>query len=154
MSRIQSRRLSGAAPLPRQWLDGIATPTLVFFGILFIVWSWASTIIIIGWFLEPLTGNASALRVIADRYAAGLFLAFLVTVAEFVSASRWPLAYTIVLLLGDASFTTYQTHVWLSALIGARLEVTLAGDAALWLLSLVCGVIAAVCGELLLFGRR
>lgn len=154
MSRPYSRNLTSAAPLPRAWLDGIATPTRVFFGCLFIVWSWASTIIIVGWFLEPLMGNQSATGLLADRYAAGLLLAFLVTVAEFVSAGRWPLAYTVVLLVGDASFTTSQTHTWLDTLLSARVEVTIAGDVGLWLLSLVCGVIAAVCGELLLFGRR
>lgn len=143
-----------AAPLPRAWLDSIATPTRVFFGSLFIVWSWASTIIIVGWFLEPLMGNRSATGLLADRYAAGLLLAFLVTVAEFVSAGRWPLVYTIVLLLFDASFTTYQTHEWLLTLISARVEVAAGGDAALWLLSLVGGIVAAICGELLLFGRR
>jgi hypothetical protein len=150
----RSRHLPSASPLPRAWLDGIATPVRIFFGCLFIVWSWASTIIIVGWFLEPLMGNASWLRILPDRYAAGLLLAFLVTVAEFASAGRWPLAYTIVLLLGDASFTTVQSHTWLYTLISARVEVTAAGDVGLWVASLIGGVIAAICGELLLFGRR
>src|SRR5512145_790510 len=98
MSRPYSRPLKNAPPLPRHWLDGIATPTRVFFGCLFIVWSWASTIIIVGWFLEPLMGNQSVTGILPDRYAAGLLLAFFVTVAEFVSAGRWPLAYTFILL--------------------------------------------------------
>jgi hypothetical protein len=152
MSRVNSRQI--AAPLDRAILDSAATPVRVFFGSLFIVWSWASTIIIVGWFLEPLLSNRSAFGIMPQRYAAGLLLAFLVTAAEFVSAGRWPLAYTIVLLLGDASFTTWQTHTWLSTLISARAEVTAAGDVGLWLVSLICGVVAAVCGELLLFGRR
>jgi hypothetical protein len=152
MSRIRSRHI--AAPLPRAWLDAIAPGVCVFFGSLFIVWSWASTIIIVGWFLEPLIGNASAFGILPQRYAAGLLLAFLVTVAEFVSAGRWPLAYTFVLLVGDASFTTYQTHTWLLTLISARVEVAALGDVALWLVSLLGGLVAAILGELLLFGRR
>ena len=150
----RSRPLASAAPLPRTWLDSIATPTRIAFGCLFIVWSWASTIIIVGWFLDPLVGNRSALGILPDRYAAGLLLAFLVTVAEFVSAGRWPLVYTLVLVLFDASFTTYQSHEWAYTLLSARVEVTAGGDAALWVVSLVGGIIAAVCGELLLFGRR
>jgi hypothetical protein len=154
MSRLHSRPLASAAPLPRQWLDSIATPARIFFGSLFITWSWASTIIIVGWFLEPLMGNRSAVELIADRYAAGLLLAFLVTVAEFVSAERWPGAYWTVLLTLDASFTTVQTHGWLHTLVSARVEVSAGGDAALWAVSLIGGVVAAVFGELLLFGRR
>src|SRR5437773_920319 len=90
---VRSQSLSSAAPLPRAWLDTIAPGTRVFFGVLFIVWSWASTIIIVGWILEPLLGNRSALGVVADRYVAGLVLSFLVSIAEFVSAERWPIAY-------------------------------------------------------------
>ena len=152
MSRVNSRPL--AAPLPRAWLDSAAGPVRALFGTLFIVWSWASTIIIIGWLAEPILGDRSALGILGDRYALGLLLAFLVSAVEFVSAGRWPGIYWPVLLLGDASFTTAQTHTWLTAIVGARVEVTAGGDAALWLASLIGGIIAAVCGELLLFGRR
>jgi hypothetical protein len=104
--------------------------------------------------LEPLLGNRAALGVVADRYVAGLVLSFLVSIAEFVSAERWPVAYWLVLLLLDASFTSYQTHEWLYKLTTARLDVSLAGSLLLWVAALIGGIVAAVCGEVLLFGRR
>jgi hypothetical protein len=61
MSRLHSRNLTGAAPLPRAWLDSIAPGVRALFGVLFIVWSWASTIIMVAWFLEPLMGSRAAL---------------------------------------------------------------------------------------------
>ena len=151
---VRSTSLASAAPLPRAWLDSAASPVRALFGILFIVWSWASTIIIIGWTVEPLMGNRSALGIISDRYVLGLVLAFFVSAVEFVSAGRWPGIYWPVLILLDASFTTWQTHTWLLTIVSARVEVNAAGNAAIWLASLVGGIIAAIFGEILLFGAR
>jgi hypothetical protein len=151
---IRSQSLSSAAPLPRAWLDTIAPGVRAAFGIVFLIWSWASTIIIAGWVLEPLIGNRSLTGIAPDRFVAGFLLAFFVSIVEFVSAGRWPGIYWPVLLLLDASFTAWQTHTWLLALVSARVEVSAAGGVALWLASLVGGIIAAIFGELLLFGRR
>jgi hypothetical protein len=154
MSRPYSRPLASAAPLPRAWLDSAASPIRAMFGILFIVWSWASTIIIVAWVLEPLIGNRSWAHVAPDRFVAGFLLAFCVSAIEFVSAGRWPGIYWPVLFILDAPFTAWQTHSWLLTIVSARVEVTTGGDVALWLVSLAGGIIAAIFGEVLLFGAR
>jgi hypothetical protein len=140
--------------LPREWLDTIAPGVRVVLGVLFIAWSWVSTIIIVGWLLEPLLHDTSTIGIIADRFLVAFVIAFLVSIAEFVSAERWPGAYWIVLLLADASFTAFQTRVWLTQIIAPRTTITLIGDLTIWVVAIVGGIIAAKFGELLLFGRR
>src|SRR5262245_29653538 len=116
MSRIQSRPLASAAPLPRTWLDSAASPLRVFFGIVFLAWSWVSTVLILGKLLAPALRGA-LLEGVPDSYIAAIGFALLVTAAEFVSAGRWPGAYWAVLLLADAPFTTWQTHAWLALIV-------------------------------------
>lgn len=143
-----------AAPLPRAWLDSAAGPIRAAFGLFFLIWSWASTIIIVGWMLEPLIGNRSLTGIAPDRFVAGFVLALTVSAIEFASAGRWPLIYWPVLLLLDAPFTAWQTHVWAFTLVSARTVVSSGGSLALWAVSLLGGIVAAIFGELLLFGRR
>ena len=152
--KVRSTPLPAAAPLPREWLDAVAPGVRVVFGVLFIAWSWISTIIIVGWLLEPLLHDTSMTHIIADRFLVAFVMAFLVSVAEFVSAERWPGAHWTVLLLADASFTSFQTHLWLTQIIAPRTAITPSGDATLWIVAIIGGVIAAKFGELLLFGRH
>lgn len=146
-------RAGMAPPLPREWLDMIASPLRVLFGLVFIAWSWISTIIVLGVLLYPVMPG-TALEVVPDWFVLALGVSFLVSLAEFVSSDRWPLAYWVVLLLCDASFTIWQTRVWLLAIVQAQTEVALAGHLAIWLVSIIGGITAARFGEVLLFGRR
>jgi hypothetical protein len=142
-----------APPLPREWLDTIATPLRVLFGLIFIAWSWISTIIILAALLKPVMTGA-AIPGIPDRLLVALGLAALVSLAEFVSSDRWPLAYWLVLLACDASFTTWQTRVWLIAIVEAQTEIAIVGHVVIWLVSIIGGIIAAKFGEMLLFGSH
>jgi hypothetical protein len=108
---IRSRPLSGAAPLPRAWLDSAASPTRAFFGAVFLAWSWISTVLIAAPFFRPLAPSAS-LSFIGDAVLVAFGFALLVSFIEFISADRWPLVYWPVLLILDAPFTTWQTHEW------------------------------------------
>lgn len=144
-------RAGMAPPLPREWLDTIAPALRVLFGLVFIAWSWISTILILGALLKPVMPSA-AIEGIPDRYLVAIGLSFLVSLAEFASSGRWPAAYWIVLLFCDASFTTWQTRAWLLAIVGAQTEVTPTAHVAVWVVSIVGGIIAAKSGEVLLFG--
>lgn len=154
MSRnIQSRPLASAAPLDRAILDSAASPLRVFFGILFLAWSWVSTVLVLGRLLAP-TVPSALIPGLPDSYLVAFGFALLITAAEFVSAGRWPVAYWLVLLLFDAPFTTWQTYRWLIAIIQPLTTITTAGHIGVGLVALVCGIAAAIFGELLLFGRR
>jgi hypothetical protein len=158
MSNVRSRQLvNGAAPLDRSMLDSAASPVRVLFGALFLGWSWISTIIIVGRFLAPVLPGA-LLQVAGDSYVVAFGLAVLVTAAEFVSAGRWPVAWWSVLLVFDASFTSWQTHAWLALIVAPHMTppgtLTPGIDVAIWLVAVVGGIIAAIFGELLLFGPR
>lgn len=149
---VKSRHIT-PAPLDRAILDSAASPVRVFFGILFLGWSWVSTVLIAGKFLAPALSSA-LIPGIPDSYLMAFAGALLVTALEFVSAGRWPPVYLFVLLVLDAPFTTWQTYQWLTSLVGALTIITTAGAIGIGLASLTCGVVAAVLGELLLFGRR
>lgn len=153
MSNVRSRPLN-AAPLDRAMLDSAASPTRVFFGLLFLAWSWVSTVLVLGKFLTP--ALPGALADVPTSYIVALVLALVVTGLEFVSAGRWQGVYWPVLLLLDAPFTTVQTHGWLTALIQpyAQEALSAGADSVVWIVAFICGIIAAIFGELLLFGRR
>jgi hypothetical protein len=59
-----------------------------------------------------------------------------------------------VLLVCDASFTTWQTRVWLVLIVSAQTPISLLGHIGIWAVALVGGIIAAKFGEVLLFGSR
>lgn len=151
---VQERRRGLAAPLDRGMLDSAASPTRVFFGLLFLAWSWVSTVLVLGRFLTPALPNVHV--GVADSYLVALVIALLVTGIEFVSAGRWRGIYWPILLLLDAPFTTAQTHDWLTMIVRpyAANAIDAGADAVIWIVAFVCGIIAAICGELLLFGRR
>lgn len=140
-----------AAPLPREWLDTVAPAIRVLFGLIFLAWSWISTLLIVGALLAPVLPSAT-LAGIPDRALVAIGFAFLVSLAEFVASDRWVGAYWLILLLGDASFTSWQTRSWLVLIVGAQTKIELAGHVAIWLASIVGGIIAAKFGEVLLFG--
>lgn len=148
-----STQAGTAAPLPREWLDAIATPVRVFFGIVFIAWSWISTVLIVGAWLRPLL-SAATVPGAPDWFLAAFLFACLVSLVEFVASDRWDAVYWIVMLALDASFTTWQTRAWLLIIVQAQTEIGPLGHALIWLVSVVGGIIAAKFGEVLLFGRR
>lgn len=141
------------APLPREWLDTIAPGIRILFGLIFIAWSWISTVIILGRLLRPVMTSA-AIEGIPDRFLVALSFAFLISAAEFVASDRWTGAYWAVLLVGDASFTAWQTRAWLVLIVGAQTEISTLGHIAIWTLAIVGGIIAGKFGEFFLFGRR
>ena len=98
----------------------------------------------------------STITGVPDRLLVALALAFLVSLAEFVASDRWPVAYWIVLLLADASFTVWQTRIWLLIMVQAQLEagasISPLGHVVIGLTAIVGGIIAAKFGEVLLFG--
>lgn len=153
MSVQSSRLASGAAPLNRALLDSAASPVRVLFGVLFLGWSWISTITILGGFLAPLLPGA-VLGIVSDRFLVTFGIAVLISIAEFVCSERWPGVYWLVLLLLDASFTTWQTRAWLLVLIEPHTHITTSVHVVIWLASIVGGIIAARFGEALLFGAR
>jgi hypothetical protein len=153
MSRIQSRPMRDAAPLDRALLDSAASPTRVAFGILFLAWSWVSTVMIFGRLLSPSVTSAF-IPGIPDSYLLAFGFALLVTASEFVSAGRWPIAYWPILLIADAPFTSYQTYQWLTAFIQPLTTISTAGAVGIGVVSLISGIVAAIFGELLLFGKR
>lgn len=141
-----------APPLPRAWLDTLAAPIRTLFGIIFIAWSWISTVNIVGAWLRPLlTGAALAMP---DWFLVAFLFACLVSLVEFVSSDRWPWVYWLVMLFLDASFTSWQTHTWLVIIVQAQTEIASAGHSVIWLVSIVGGIVAAKFGEVLLFGRK
>lgn len=159
---VKSRPLNGQlAPLDRAILDSAASPVRVAFGILFLGWSWVSTVLIGGKLLAPLAPTEVAPGVPVS-FAIALGFAVLVTAIEFVAAGRWPVVYALVLLICDAPFTTWQTYKWATAIIepltvivpGGEPQVSMVGYIGIGVASAICGIIAAICGELLLFGRR
>jgi hypothetical protein len=152
MHKVRSTSLHTPAPLPREWLDTIAPGVRAFFGIMFLVWSWVSTVIVLGRLLAPVIIGA-AISGIGDRYLLAIAVAFLVSLAEFVSSDRWPGAYWVTLLLLDASFTTWQTRAWLVLIVQPHTDLTNGVQAVLWVVAFVGGIIAARFGELLLFGK-
>src|SRR5436853_3080983 len=101
MSNVHSTpHTYGGAPLSRSWLDSAATPVRVLFGGVFLAWSWISTVLVLGRILAPvLPGDGMG---IGDRYLVAFGLAVLISLAEFVSAGRWPGAYWLTILLADA----------------------------------------------------
>jgi hypothetical protein len=134
-------------------LDTIAPALRVLFGIIFIAWSWISTLLVLGTLLVPVLPSAT-IGGIPDRALIALGFAFLVSLAEFASSDRWPVAYWIVLLACDASFTTWQTRIWLVLIVGAQTPISPIGHIGIWAVALVGGIIAAKFGEVLLFGSR
>lgn len=146
-------RAGMAPPLPREWLDTVATPLRALFGLIFIAWSWISTILILGKLLKPVMQGA-AIEGLPDRFLVAIVIAFFVSLAEFVSSDRWPFAYWMVLLVCDASFTTWQTRAWLVAIVQAQTQIVPAGQVLIWLVSIIGGIVAAKFGEVLLFGSR
>lgn len=151
MSNSVRSRPGVAAPLPRDWLDTIAPAIRVLAGLVFIAWSWVSTIIILGAILKPVIASA-AIAGVPDRFLVAIAVAFLISLIEFVASDRWIGAYWLVLLLGDASFTTWQTRAWLVAIVKAHTNISLAGHVGIWIAAGICGIIAAKFGEVLLFG--
>ena len=153
-SASTSRKAGAYAPLDRALLDSAASPVRVLFGVLFLGWSWVSTVIIVGRFFAPAFGSALVPGV-PNSYLAAFGLALGVTAVEFVAAGRWPLVYTLVLLVLDAPFTSWQTYQWLTSIVTAlTMTISLGGAIAIGIGSVIGGIIAAVFGELLLFGRR
>jgi hypothetical protein len=148
-----SSRAGMAPPLPRAWLDSVAPALRVLFGLIFIAWSWISTILILGLLLKPVLSSA-IIAGVPDRFLVAILVAFLVSLAEFVSSDRWPGVYWVVLLVCDASFTAWQTRVWLVQIISAQTEIALLGHIGIWLAAIVGGIVAAKFGEVLLFGTR
>ncbi len=144
-------RTGMAPPLPRAWLDTIAPALRVLFGLIFIAWSWLSTLLVLGVLLAPVLPRTT-LAGIPDRALIAIGVAFLVSLAEFVASDRWPVAYWLVLLLCDASFTTWQTRTWLVLIVGAQTPIALVGHIGIWAVALVGGIMAAKFGEVLLFG--
>src|SRR4051812_16330380 len=100
--RSESLQNGTAAPLPREWLDTVAPAIRVLSGLVFIAWSWVSTVVILGKVLRPVLTSA-AIEGVPDRFLVAIGFAFLISLVEFVASDRWPGAYWIVLLLGDAS---------------------------------------------------
>jgi hypothetical protein len=141
-----------AAPLPREWLDTVAPAIRVLFGLIFIAWSWVSTVLILGRLLKPALSSA-AIEGIPDRFLVAVGVAFLVSLAEFVASDRWPGAYWTVLLLFDASFTAWQTRAWLVLIVEAQTPIGLLGHIGIWAVAIIGGIIAAKFGEVLLFGK-
>jgi hypothetical protein len=150
MSKVQSRP-GTAAPLPREWLDTVAPAIRVLFGLIFIAWSWVSTVLILGRLLKPAL-TSTTIESIPDRFLVAIGFAFLISLAEFAASGRWTGAYWAILLIGDASFTTWQTRAWLILIIEALTPIGLLGHIGIWFVSVVCGIIAAKFGEVLLFG--
>lgn len=157
MSNRAQPRAGMAPPLPREWLDSIATPIRVLFGLIFISWSWVSTVIIVGAWLKPLMPESS-IPGLPNRLLVALGLGLLVSLAEFVASDRWNGAYWLVLLILDAPFTIWQTRVWLLIMVQAQIEpsaeISTLGHVAIWLTSIAGGIIAAKFGEVLLFGHH
>jgi len=145
-------RAGMAPPLPRAWLDTIAPALRVLFGLIFIAWSWISTLLVLGGLLAPVLPSA-VLAGIPDRALIAIGFALLVSLAEFVSSDRWPVAYWIVLLVCDASFTAWQTRTWLVLIVGAQTPIEPAGHVVIWIVAIVGAIIAAKFGEVLLFGQ-
>jgi hypothetical protein len=152
MSKVQSRP-GTAAPLPREWLDTVAPAIRVLFGLIFIAWSWVSTVIIVGTWLRPLLSGAT-IPGAPDWFLVAFAIALAVSLVEFVASGRWPAVYWIVMLLLDASFTTWQTRAWLLIIMQAQTQIAPLGHAAIWLVSGIGGFLAAKFGEVLLFGKR
>jgi hypothetical protein len=152
MSNVRSRP-GVAPPLPRAWLDTVAPAIRVLFGLIFIAWSWVSTVIIVGTWLRPLLLGAT-IPGAPDWFLVAFVFALAVSLVEFVSSGRWPLVYWIVMLLLDASFTTWQTRAWLLIIVQAQTEIAPVGHVAIWSASILGGIIAAKFGEVLLFGKR
>jgi hypothetical protein len=151
MSKAQQYRPGTAAPLPREWLDTVAPAIRVLAGLVFLAWSWVSTVLILGKVLRPVLTSA-LIEGVPDRYLVALGFAALISLIEFAASDRWPAPYWLVLLLGDASFTAWQTRSWLVLIVEANTPISLLGHIGIWIVAILGGIIAAKFGETLLFG--
>src|SRR5262245_40738890 len=149
---VAKKKRPGGPPLPRSWLDSAAPLVRVVFGILFLLWSWASTVLVFGPRLERLFPGEAAAGV--PNYAlAALVFSFLVSAIEFVASGRWEVVYWAVLLVADASFTAVQTYLW-SVLIFPEIEQSLIAMGVVGIGCVILGIVVAKFGEVLLFGTN
>src|SRR4051812_16945430 len=78
------------APLSRDGLDRVAPLIRILGGILFIAWSWVSTILLLGMLLTPvIRGTTYGVRY---SYLVALAFATVVTITEWVT-DEWPGIY-------------------------------------------------------------
>lgn len=143
----------GVAPLERERLDTIAPLVRILGGVLFLAWSWVSTTLIIGVLLQPIIHSGYA--GIGYSYLIGFVVSILVTVGEWVTEGEYLLIHWTIILLLDASFTTFQTHEWVTVIVKARgVPITQNLDIGCWVASVIGGIIAAKFGEKLLLRSR
>lgn len=143
------------APLDRAWFDRFIPAARITCGFIFLIWSWASTVLIGGDFmLAPLIGNGSSMiPFIADKYLLTLLFAFGVTLLE-IFTERWARIHWPIVLFLDADFTAIQTYFWLSMIVGTYTPLTSPVLAIIGVASIACGVVAAKSGEFLIFGNK
>src|SRR3954462_8648498 len=75
MSNVRYQK-GTAAPLPREWLDTVAPAIRAVSGLVFIAWSWVSTLLIVGTLLAPVLPGAT-IAGIPDRALVAIGFAFL-----------------------------------------------------------------------------
>lgn len=141
------------APLARERLNSIGPLVRILGGILFLAWSWVSTVFIIGWLLEPIIKGG--LLGIGYSYYVGFGFAVFVTIVEWVTQERFFEVHWAVVLILDAPFTAWQTHEWITTIATAK-QIPVEGAAVigLWGGSIICGIIAAKFGEVLLLSSQ
>lgn len=140
------------APLARENLDSIAPAIRIFGGFVFLAWSWVSTVIIVGTLLSAtITGGAWG---VGYSYLVAFGFALFVTIVEWVT-EQYPIVHWPVILLLDAPFTAWQTHEWLMIIIEKQVKDSPDwAEIAVWIISIIGGIIAAKFGEALLLSKR
>lgn len=140
-----------AGPIPRKYLEHSRGPARVLFGLLFIVYSAAATVVYLSKDIAPLTIWLDNRGYALGTYGLSIAAAVLVIFLEWLTAGThwyWPV------LAVDSWYTFWLTFPWFSVLWIDRLQpdwlaLGVAGGG-----SILIAIASAYLGELLLFGKR
>lgn len=140
-------------PLPRSWIDTTLPGARVLFGLLFVVYSAVSTIILFAEDIRRLTGDRAGF-IIPDRFWFGIGLAALIFLGELYTSERYPRVYALF-LVPDTLYSARLMQPWLLTLFVAYLDWhPLLLMFLTWIASGILGYWSARLGEELLFGKR
>lgn len=138
-------------PIPRKYLDYSRGPARIIFGLLFVVYSGAATVVYLAGDLAPLTAWLDTRGYSFGTYGLSTIGALLIIFLEWLTAGTvwyWPV------LVVDSWYTFWLTFPWFSVLWIDRLQpdwlaLGVAGGG-----SILLAASSAYLGELLLFGKR
>jgi hypothetical protein len=141
-------------PLNRQFLREMMIPTRVIGAFVFLLYSWAGTIVVGGAWLRHLLEPFGIGNVFV-WYGIFVFLAFALTWLEWLLS--YNLVYYLFPFLIDMHFTLHLTYPWMRHVVPDIFDIPFtpsAGNEAAIIAALILAVVSARYGEVLLWGER